>query len=594
MTLKNLNIYICQLCKKEYQSDGFKRPRAYRKDGSVHQYYDSKVFCSKECCLQQAKAKFKQTLSNNPNIIKKRVVKFKQSIKNNPGITKIWSENRKRTYLNNPEIMKKQIEKYKQTLKKHPEILKKSQEKRLQTYLNNPEIMKKSIEQHKQTLKNNPEILKKSQEKRLQTYKNHPEIILRAIPKIRETLKVTYQTNPDILTNARNKQKQTYKKQPEILKKASEKRKQTYLQQFKEQHPNYFELFKTYKDVLDYIENNNIKTQRELATKLNIDPCTLMNHLFQDFELDERFDLLLDGSISSYEKEIIDFLNQLGIKYQLHNRTIIKPYEIDIYIPDYKIGIEFNGDLYHGEYFYWNNELKFNKEPNYHQIKSKLCEEQNIFLLHIFEYEWIERRNIFLSMIRNLLNKNEYKIPARKCIIKEINSKTCNEFLNSNHLQRSDNSRLRYGLFYKDQLVSVMTFCKPRFNKKYDYELSRFCSLRNYTVIGGANKLFNHFIKQNSNKSIISYSNIAHTKGNVYEKLGFKLLDISNPNHVWFRYKRTGENKELKSIFKRYEVQKHKLVKQGLDKYGRTENEIMTYLGYYRIFDCGNKVWRYI
>ena len=144
---------------------------------------------------------------------------------------------------------------------------------------------------------------------------------------------------------------------------------------------------------------------------------------------------------------------------------------------------------------------------------------------------------------------------------------------------------------FGEKLVDLLE--KDEYKNLTSDELSRFCSLKNYSIIGGANKLFEHFIKDHLNKSIISYSNIAHTRGNVYEKLKFKFDGISNPNYIWFKYKRTEENKPLKDIYKRYDVQKHKLIKQGLNKYGQTENEIMSNLGYYRIFNCGNKVWEF-
>ena len=126
-----------------------------------------------------------------------------------------------------------------------------------------------------------------------------------------------------------------------------------------------------------------------------------------------------------------------------------------------------------------------------------------------------------------------------------------------------------------------MTFVKPRFNKKYEWELSRFCSKNNCNVIGGASKLFKHFVGNYNPTSIISYSNIAHTKGKIYETLGFNLDSISEPNYVWCN--------NSHDILTRYQCQKHKLLKQGFK--GNTEVEIMHNNGFYRIFDCGNKVW---
>ena len=64
---------------------------------------------------------------------------------------------------------------------------------------------------------------------------------------------------------------------------------------------------------------------------------------------------------------------------ELHNRTILAGLEIDIYLPDYKLGIEFNGDYYHSSAF---------KDKYYHQHKSLLAISKGINLVHIWEHEW--------------------------------------------------------------------------------------------------------------------------------------------------------------------------------------------------------------
>ena len=254
-------------------------------------------------------------------------------------------------------------------------------------------------------------------------------------------------------------------------------------------------------------------------------------------------------------------------------KDIISPYEIDLYDEERMIGIEFNGNYWHGEK---------NKKRLFHQQKSLLAESKGIFLYHIFEYEWVEKKDKILNQLNNLLGNNINKIYARKCIIKEVDNKEKKLFLEENHLQGDDNSSVKLGLYYNNELVSLMTFVKPRFNKKYEWELSRFCSKAGCNVIGGASKLFKYFINNYNPQSIISYSNIAHTKGKIYEILGFTFDSISEPNYVW-----SNSHKYLT----RYQCQKYKLLEQGYE--GNSESDIMHNLGYYRIYDCGNKVWKW-
>ena len=131
-----------------------------------------------------------------------------------------------------------------------------------------------------------------------------------------------------------------------------------------------------------------------------------------------------------------------------------------------------------------------------------------------------------------------------------------------------------------------MTFSKPRFNKNYEWELSRFCCLNNYTIQGGASKLFNYFINTYKPSNIISYSDIAKTTGKIYEKLGFKLLGLTDPNYIWYK-----NHIDYDSILTRYQCQKHKLVKRFPEFKNMSENEIMRKLNYYKIYDSGNRLF---
>ena len=167
--------------------------------------------------------------------------------------------------------------------------------------------------------------------------------------------------------------------------------------------------------------------------------------------------------------------------------------------------------------------------------------------------------------------------------MRELDSKTANEFLEQNHLQGGDNSSIRYGLYHGDELVTVMTFGKPRFSKSYDWELIRFASKCGCNVVGGASKLLNHFRSSHSG-SIVSYADRRHSDGHLYEKLGFVLEGVSKPNY-W--YVRGGEK------LSRYACQKHRLkdvLGEAFDP-NLSEFENMSLNGWTRVHDCGNMVF---
>ncbi len=282
---------------------------------------------------------------------------------------------------------------------------------------------------------------------------------------------------------------------------------------------------------------------------------------------------------SNLEKEVVDFIKTIYNEEVVENtRKIIYPKELDIYIPKKKLAIEFNGLFWHSSY---DIESEQNLK-NIHKIKTNNCEAKDIQLLHIFENEWIYKKDIWKSVIRNKLNLSE-KIYARKCKIKEIDSNLSRIFLENNHLQGNSYSKYNYGLFYNDELVSIITFNKSRYNKNYDFELIRFCNKLNITVVGGFSKLLKNFRCLHQG-TIISYANRRWSNGNLYYKNGFELINITSFNYFYFQ--------KDNILYNRQKFQKYKLVNL-LDNYDKnlTESENMYNNNYRKIFDSGNKVF---
>ena len=284
---------------------------------------------------------------------------------------------------------------------------------------------------------------------------------------------------------------------------------------------------------------------------------------------------------SKMEKFLVDFIKMIYKGEILENtRSIIPPLELDIYIPELKLAIEFNGDCWHSE--------EVGKTSTYHLKKTKLCEEKGIHLVHVFEHDYVTKQVQILNRIQSLFLTNTTRVFARKCIVREIDSKITSEFVDQYHLQGNCSSSYNLGLFYNNELVSVMTFGKPRFNKKYEWELLRFCSSK--PIVGAAGKLLKYFINQKSPKSLISYANRCWSSklSNVYEKIGFKLVGESDPGYVWVK---NG------LAISRIKTQKHKLKDLlGEDNFNEnlSEAENMKLNGFMKIYDCGNLVYEMI
>jgi len=312
---------------------------------------------------------------------------------------------------------------------------------------------------------------------------------------------------------------------------------------------------------------HEFEISRELLknrSKLNTTICTICNSI--------------GSSKSGYEIQLMEFISQKIFTKIIKNGRLIlnNEYELDIYLPELKLAFEFNG-------LYWHNEIK--KENNYHLNKTELCESLGIQLIHIYEDDWLYKQEIIKSIILNKLNKTPNKIFARKTIIKEItDNKLVKEFLNNNHIQGFVGSKVKLGLFFNDELVSLMTFGNRRvaMGKKTtnndEYELLRFCNKLNTNVIGGASKLFKYFINNYKPIEITTYADRSISQGKLYETLGFNFIGKTNPNYYYIidgiRHHRFNYRKDL-------------LVKQGYN-INKTEHEIMIDRKIYRIYDSGN------
>lgn len=271
-----------------------------------------------------------------------------------------------------------------------------------------------------------------------------------------------------------------------------------------------------------------------------------------------------DRTVSSYEKEVAAILEGWGLTVDRNNRTALgNRQEIDVYVPDARFGIEFNG-------WYWHSER--HKAKGYHQEKSLAARDAGVSLYHVWEWEWDDpvRRERVLNQLRHRLLPASRRVGARDCVVREVSVEVKRAFLDANHVQGNDAASIRLGLFRGEELLAVMTFARPRFSKKYEWEMSRFCVLAGVSVAGGASKLFRHFIREQAPRSVVSYADIAKTTGGVYSKLGFDLSHVSRPSYVWTDGVQT---------LTRYQTQM------------KGEREVMAQAGFVRVFDCGNLVF---
>ena len=280
-------------------------------------------------------------------------------------------------------------------------------------------------------------------------------------------------------------------------------------------------------------------------------------------------------SDSKTNKQFENKLKTVDINYT-------REFNIDSFSYDFKLDdklIEINPSATHNIDWSPFGDHTSRIDKNYHLDKSKTAEENNYRCIHVFDWD---NEEAIMSML-----KHKEKIYARKCQIKEVDAKEAKCFIDKYHIQYNAVASVYIGLFYVDELVSIMSFHKPRYNKHYEWELIRYCY--SLEVVGGAEKLFKYFIDKYSPKSIISYCDLSKFSGILYDKLGFKLLKKSKPCCHWYNIKT------------KQHITDNLLRQRGFDQlfgtnYGKKTSNILLMLesGFVRVYDCGQAtyVWK--
>lgn len=323
--------------------------------------------------------------------------------------------------------------------------------------------------------------------------------------------------------------------------------------------------------MLDYIMSITYKpTVKQLSELLNVHVTTLLPKV-HEYHLENYVDI--QPMVSATKLELRGYIKSIYAgKVIYNNKSVISPYELDIYLPEKKIAIEFNGN-------YWHSTK--HKDKKYHQEKTIACAKQGIRLIHIFEYEWKNNKEKIQMFLHDNLVDRLNTIYARNCSVIELDSSIIKEFCNRYHLQGHAVSSVNLALTCEEGIVEIMTFGKPRFDNDSEYELIRLCNKANTKVVGGAQKLFQYFVEKYNPSTVSTYSDISKFTGNIYTKLRFRVTEFTQPTYVWV-------DTNTNHVLSRYQTQKDKLIENKWGTADQTENEIMENNGYLKIYNSGN------
>ncbi len=336
-------------------------------------------------------------------------------------------------------------------------------------------------------------------------------------------------------------------------------------------------------EMSEYIKYNFIKYNNEFDIELKCHKGHLFNINYQLFQLrfhrEEEVCTICNKIHKPISKQEINLRYYIESIYKdciLLNNKLLDGKEIDIYLPKEKIGFEYNGTYYHSEATGTPNDYHFNK--------TEISESKGIRLIHIYEDDWNYKKEIVKSRIKNLLKGNDTKIYARKTDIRLVDKTESQKFLLENHIQGSSISQVNLGLYYNNELISLMTFGYRKISGSNSLELHRFCNKLNTSVIGGASKLFSYFINNYQFEELLSYADRSWSIGELYNTLGFELVGKTKPNYWWV----------INGIKKhRLNFTKTQLIKKELLLEGETEVQCMWRLKYHRIYDSGSLIYKF-
>lgn len=283
---------------------------------------------------------------------------------------------------------------------------------------------------------------------------------------------------------------------------------------------------------------------------------------------------------SKEQMEVYDFIRSIYDGHIIVNDRTAMPdgKELDIFLPDLNLAIEYNG-------LYWHNDTRISDD--YHFNKFMTAKSSGIHLIQIFSDVWKSRREVVERFLSNKVSHGD-RIYARCCDLKKISSKEASAFLDTHHLQGASKSPVAYGLYHKNILVSVMVFSKPRLGvgkNQTGYELVRFASAK--VVVGGASKLLTAFLKDYpETKEVYSFSDNTYSLGDLYQKLGFEHESDIPPSYYYV-------GPDFSVRHHRFKFRKAALRDMGVDTSLLTEKQIMIGLGYVRVYDAGKVKWVY-
>lgn len=259
--------------------------------------------------------------------------------------------------------------------------------------------------------------------------------------------------------------------------------------------------------------------------------------------------------------------------------------EIDLFYAGISFGIEYNGSAFHASV-----NGAFRPVDKYlHKDKFISAKDLGVHLVTIFDIDWWTNKDRIIRHLKKCMLIPDNSIDASVCILEELDTGVAKAFCDNNFIYGYyDYIDYSFGLFYNDELISVMCFRKMSVNRQY--ELCIYCTKEDYNIVGGYEKLHKFFENEYYPSLIISYSNNDYFSGDVQESLGYNYVGQIEPSYYWFL-----NNKEVSSEYYQLEYLKEKyqdLYEEACNENASSiEDYIMVKLHARKVYRCGNTLW---
>lgn len=287
-------------------------------------------------------------------------------------------------------------------------------------------------------------------------------------------------------------------------------------------------------------------------------------------QIEEYFATSSPNGASKQEESVYEYVEELVGSDNIirRSRSILTPYELDIFIPSKNVAIEYDGA-------YWHKD-----KAERDLYKTTMCECLGIRLVHVKDRDWQNNKDIVKSIISSALGIYERRIYARQCNVVELSADVYEAFMESNHVHGvGQMASKRIGLEYNGELVQAIGVGVDRFSRSSNksMELYRMATTINTQVIGGFSKLIAHC----GCDELMSYVDLGLFNCSGYLASGFSLIGQTPMGFCYVKGDR---------VLPRQSAMKHLLPSLLGDKFdpNETEEENMNRCGWFRSWDCGN------